>query len=108
MHIVFSMADNLSKALQGTSISKTDGQHLMKLTITVYEKIRTDKSFLGFWSTVEKKQKLYKVEEPCLVQQGKAPKLYEVGSSIPHKETSVEDVYKRTYFELIDHTIHAC
>lgn len=45
-HIVCYMADNLSKALQGTSISASDGQSLMKLTVTAYEKIRTDDSIL--------------------------------------------------------------
>ena len=31
--IVFNMADNLSKALQGTSISASDGQNLMNLMV---------------------------------------------------------------------------
>ena len=105
--IVFNMADNLSKALQGTSVSASDGQNLMKLTVTAYEKLRTDDSFLGFWNTVEKKLQLLKVDEPHFTRQRKVPKRYEVGSSIPCNETSVQDVYKRTYFEVIDHAINA-
>ena len=105
--IVFNMADNLSKALQGTSISASDGQSLMKSTVTAYEKIRTDDSFLGFWNTVEKKRQLCTVDEPHLTRQRKFPKLFEVRSSIPCNETSVQHVYKRTYFEVIDHAINA-
>ena len=105
--IVFNMADNLSKALQGTSISASDGQSLMKSTVTAYEKIRTDDSFLGFWNTVEKKRQFCTVDEPHLTRQRKFPKLFEVRSSMPCNETSVQQVYKRTYFEFIDHAINA-
>ena len=90
--IVFNMADNLSKALQGTSISASDGQSLMKSTVTAYEKIRTDDSFLGFWNTVEKKRQFCTVDEPHLTRQRKFPKLFEVRSSIPCNETSVQHV----------------
>ena len=79
----------------------------MKSTVTAYEKIRTDDSFLGFWNTVEKKRQFCTVDEPYLTRQRKFPKLFEVRSSIPCNETSVQHVYKKTYSEVINHAINA-
>ena len=46
--IVFSMSDNLSKALQGSSISASDGQSLMKMTLVAFQAIRSEDSLVCF------------------------------------------------------------
>ena len=47
--IVLNMADSLSKALQGSSVSASDGQSLMKMTVATIRSMRSDKSFTSFW-----------------------------------------------------------
>ena len=54
--IVLNMADKLSKALQGSSVSASDGQSLMKMTVTTIQSMRSDESFTSFWQTVETKR----------------------------------------------------
>ena len=58
--IVFSMSDNLSKALQGSSISASEGQSLMKMTLVAFQAIRSEDSFSVFWKTIERKRQLCK------------------------------------------------
>ena len=54
--IVLNMADNLSKALQGSSVLASDGQSLMKMTVETIQSMRSDESFTSFWQAVETKQ----------------------------------------------------
>ena len=58
--IVFSMSDNLSKALQSSSISASEGQSLMKMTLVAFQAIRSEDSFSVFWQTIERKRQLCK------------------------------------------------
>ena len=46
--MVLNMADNLSKALQGSSVSGTEGQNLMKMTVTSLQSIRQKSLFTCF------------------------------------------------------------
>ena len=54
--IVLNMADKLSKALQESSVSVSDGESLMKMTVTTIQSMRSDESFTSFWQTVETKR----------------------------------------------------
>ena len=62
--IVLNMADNLSKALQGSSVSASDGQSLMKMTVATIQSMRSDKSFTSFWQWLKQNVKIaiYKLE----------------------------------------------
>ena len=82
--IVFSMSDNLSKVLQGSSISASEGQSLMKMTLVAFQAIRSEDSFSVFWKTIERKRQLCKavlIADPSLPRQRKVPKHLEIGSS---------------------------
>ena len=43
--MVLNMADNLSAALQGSTVSASEGQNLMSMTLTTLESIRSEESF---------------------------------------------------------------
>ena len=47
--------DNLSAALQSSTISAAEGQHLASLTVSTIAKIRMDQCFSLFWDSVKKK-----------------------------------------------------
>ena len=108
--IVFSMSDNLSKALQGSSISASEGQSLMKMTLVAFQAIRSEDSFSVFWKTIERKRQLCKavlIADPSLPRQRKVPKHLEIGSSAPEFANIVEDVYRKAYYEVIDFVVQS-
>ena len=108
--IVFSMSDNLSKALQGSSISASEGQSLMKMTLVAFQAIRSEDSFSVFWKTIERKRQLCKtvlIADPTLPRQRKVPKHLEIGSSAPEFANIVEDVYRKAYYEVIDFVVQS-
>ena len=61
-HMVLNMADNLSAALQGSTVSASEGQNLMSMTITTLESIRSEESFTE--KTGQRQQ--FRVAEPNL------------------------------------------
>ncbi|KAL5473597.1 hypothetical protein EMCRGX_G028099 [Ephydatia muelleri] len=108
--IVFSMSDNLSKALQGSSISASEGQSLMKMTLVAFQAIRSEDSFSVFWKTIERKRQLCKavlIADPSLPRQRKVPKHLKIGSSAPEFTNIVEDVYRKAYYEVIDFVVQS-
>ncbi|KAL5515852.1 hypothetical protein EMCRGX_G001086 [Ephydatia muelleri] len=108
--IVFSMSDNLSKALQGSSISASEGQSLMKMTLVAFQAIRSEDSFSVFWKTIEGKRQLCKavlIADPSLPRQRKVPKHLEIGSSAPEFANIAEDVYRKAYYEIIDFVVQS-
>jgi len=53
-HLVLNMTDNLSAVLQGSTVSVSEGQSIMRRSIIALEKIRSEESFALFWQKVEK------------------------------------------------------
>ena len=100
--MVLSMADNLSAALQGSTVSASEGQSLMHLILTTLQNIHTDDSFGLFWKATRKKQQECGVDDPVQPRQWKVPRRYEVGSTAPHAHVvSVEDFYRHIYFDFL-------
>ena len=104
---ILNMADNLSLSLQASNMSANEGQSIMKMTILTLEGMRSEECFLLFWEKTEKKRQELEVEAPQLPRQRKVPKRLEVGTSISEAEKSVEDLYRKTYYEVIDFVLHA-
>ena len=105
-HKILNMADNLSSSLQASNMSTNEGQSIMKMTILTLEGMRSEECFLLFWERTEKKRQELGVEAPQRPRQRKILRL-EVGTSIPEAEKSVEDLYRKTYYEVIDFVLHA-
>ena len=53
--MVLNVADNLSKAMEGSSVSAIEGRNLMKMTVTALQSVRSEESFHFFWHKTEKK-----------------------------------------------------
>ena len=104
---ILNMADNLSSSLQASNMSANEGQSIMKMTILTLQGMRSEECFLLFWERTEKKRQELGVEAPQLPRQRKVPRRLEVGTSIPDAEKSVEDLYRKTYYEVIDFVLHA-
>lgn len=96
------MVDNLSRSLQATSMSACEGQRIVGLTLTTLQSIWSDESFQAFWNVVEINQSSLDVTAPTLPRQRKVPRRYETGESAPDYPRSVQDHYRRIYFEAID------
>lgn len=105
---LFSHSDNLSKTLQSTKMSAVSGQHLAQLTKSVLESIRNDDSFSAFYSLVlHKSNEGGMIAEPLLPRKRRAPARIEIGSGPPTFPETLEDHYRRIYFEAIDLIVNA-
>ena len=103
--LVLNHGDNLSAALQSSTISAAEGQHIASLTATTLANLRTDENFLLFWDLVQKKAAALHVTEPRLPRRRKAPQRYEAGSGLAHFPDTVEDYYRRIFFEVLDSAV---
>lgn len=99
---ILSMADNLSRSLQGKSISACEGQKLVSLTLASYQSIRSEDCFHLFWEYVEIRRSKAEVSSPTLPRQRKAPRRFEEGEGAPEYPSTAKDYYRRIYFEGID------
>ena len=62
--IVLNMADNLSNVLQESSVSASDGQSLMKMTVATIQSMRSDESFTLSGKQL-KQNVVFKLEIQC-------------------------------------------
>lgn len=104
---VLNMADNLSAALQGSTVSATEGQNLMRMTLAALESIRSEESNELFWQKIEQRRQELEIAEPNLPRQRKVHRRYDIGSSASEITTSVEAFYRQTYYEVVDYVIQA-
>ena len=82
-HMVLNMADILSASLQGSSVSASEGQNLMSMTVSTLEIIRSEESFTLFWCKTEQRWQQFGVTEPYLPRRRKVPRRYETCSTLP-------------------------
>ena len=63
--LVLKHSDNLSKTLEHTYISVSEGKEIAELTVKALQKARSDDSFDMYWNTVTKCSKELKVNDLC-------------------------------------------
>ena len=97
-HLILSHSDNLSRTLQSTDISASEGQNVMKMTVKVLESLRTEANFTLFWSNVNLTRKDLDLMEPSLPRKRKRPARYEVGNAEAEFRETVEDQYRQIYY----------
>ena len=97
-----SMVDNLSRALQSATISACEGQGVVKMTVQALQSIRSDEKFDLFWKYLETKSSAVDVCTPELPRRKRVPRRFEVGKAEPEYSDTVQDYYRRIYFEVID------
>ena len=105
--LVLNHSDNLSKALQKSSMSVSEGQLLAKLALDVLKSLRQSDQFTLFYQRILLNQKHFNVSNPSLPRKRRAPKQYDTGSSSGDYHSSVEDYYRMLYFEALDLVVEA-
>ena len=95
-------SDNLSETLQASSMSAAEGQKVPDMTISTLQSIGSDENFRLFWSLINQKASSLDIDEPVLPRQRKRPRRYEHGASEGDFSESVECLYRRTYYEVLD------
>jgi len=95
-------SDNLSKTLQSSSMSAAEGQKIAEMTVITLQSIRSDEQFLLFWDLTKKKATELDINDPKLPRRRKQPRRYDHGSSVGDFPSSVDDYYKRIYFEALN------
>lgn len=102
---ILRQTDNLSRALQSSSISAAQGKILARDVVKTFLPDRSDESFDLFWHRIlQRKDKEIKfIEDPVPPRKRKAPERFELGNQeIHHFPQTDKEHYKRVYFEAID------
>ena len=99
-------SDNLSKTLQHTYISVSEGKEIAELTVKTLLKVRSDDSFDMFWNTVTKRSKELNVNDPCLPRKRQCPARYLLGNAAAEfLADTQQDYYGHLYFQAINTVI---
>lgn len=104
---VMKITDNLSRTLQTQSISAAESYGLAKMTCSTLQGMRTDDKFSLFFQRVELFRQQVGVEEPSLPRKRRRPQCYETGDVQPHYSDTVQDHYRKIYFEVIDLAVNS-
>ena len=98
---LLNIVDNLSHSLQSRIISACEGQKLVSLTQATFQTMRSDECFDLLWEYIEVRSSV-NVSLPTLPRRRKVPRRFEIGESAPDHPTTVQDKYRRIYFEAIN------
>ena len=94
--------DNLSRTLQHSHLSASEGQAVAAMTITTLMSLRNEDSFDLFWKKINTMAEERDVDEPTLPRNRKRPSRYEESQAPPHVFSCVETFYRQIYFEALD------
>ena len=101
-HLLLSHADNLSKALQNSTISAAEGQETAKKTVQTLQSMRTDSHFEEFWRSTTRAADKAGVSEPTMPRRRKIPRRLDEGTAAAEFPESVPDLFRQVYFEALD------
>ena len=104
--LVLRHTDNLSKTLQSTSMSASEGAHIAAMTVTTLKSLRTDGHSTAFWDLVIKAQQDLDVCDPELPRRRKVPKRYDDGAPGDFPK-DCQAHYRQSYFEALDLVVNA-
>ena len=99
--LVLRHGDELSRTLQKTTISASEGMELSRNTLKTLVTMRSDKQFCVLWGKVTDLAREVNASEPCLPRKRKVPRKLE--DYAPNRESEAvmtpEQHYRRLYFE---------
>ena len=102
------MTGSLSSALQGSSVSANDGQNLVKKVVKTLQSMRSDEFFDDLWKSVQIKRQKLEIEEPILRCKRRVPRrLDELPLTPEVQDVSVQDTYRRVYYEVLYYVMNA-
>ena len=98
--------DNLSQALQGSSMSAAQGQQVAEEVCMTLSRDRSEAAFDLFWTRLlKRKSEVDAVAEPQLPRKRRAPARQEVGDSGTHYFPSTpKEYFRHMYYAAIDAT----
>ena len=99
--LIFSMIEQLSINLQAKETNVDDCFLAVDLCIKSLERLRTDVKFKSFYDTVALKASEVSCDPPVLPRQRQVPRRLDDGAP-QHSFSSVEEYYRKEYFEAID------
>ena len=99
---ILKITDNLSHTLQKQAMSAAEGQTVTELTVRTLKVMRTEESFALFFYLVDRFREMTGTDLPVLPRKRRAPQRFEVGSAEGSHNTTVEDHYRRQYYEVLD------
>lgn len=108
--LVLGHADTLSEALQNNALTASEAQRIASLTVQTLSSLRNDEMWSMFWKKVERQADENNVSSPTLPRRRRAPLRLEEclgGQAVPEYAATVEDHYRRIYFQALDLTITA-
>ena len=91
----------MSIHLQSKDTIVDDGYHIVAMCIKAIERLRTDRSFEEFFTSV-KEEASGKCDEPVLHRYRQLPRRIDDGPTPEHRYSSVEEFYRKEYFQAID------
>ncbi len=95
-HLILKHSDNLSRALQKSDISASEGQEVASMTLKVLKSIRSDDMFKLFWEKICKEVEHFSISPPGLPRHRKAPRRFEEGAA----ESVFPETLQRTTTDL--------
>ncbi len=101
-YLILKHSDNLSRALQMSDISASEGQEVASMTLKVLKSIRSDDMFKLFWENICKEVEHFSISPPGLPRRRKAPRRFEEGDAESVFPETPEDYYRPIYFEALD------
>ena len=88
-------------------MSAAGGQKVAVLTVKTPESIRSAENFDLFWKSLLLKSSSLDISEPKLPRRRKTPRRYEKGEGESHFLMTIEEHYRRFYFEVLDLAINS-
>ena len=107
--LILRNSDNLSKTLQSLPLAAVQGQDCANTRVRVLETLRNENNFNLFWDNVTAKAESFEVDEPKLPRKRGATKdlenFYGFGPAKPAHPDEPKDLYRKHYYEALDHVI---
>ncbi|XP_065662683.1 uncharacterized protein LOC136085316 [Hydra vulgaris] len=104
---IFMITDNLSKTLQQTRMSASEGRNIAMLTVKTLMDMRNEEWFNLWWQKIQKHANDFPdLEEPKLPRKRKMPAWYEEGCSTTYYyvETAIK-YFRATYYNVTDSSV---
>ena len=99
---ILKLTDNLSRTLQHQAMSAAEGQAVAELTVRTLKGMRTEESFALFFDLVDCFHTATSTDPPVLPRKRRAPERYEIGSGEASYSATLEEHYRRQYYEALD------
>ena len=105
--LVLKHTDNLSKSLQKSTTSASEGAAMAGMTVRALQTLRSEEKFSSFWNSVEAALAEVNVEDPQLPRRKKVPRRLDEDGSSSYAAIDVNSHYRRIYYEALDLAVNS-